>query len=55
MKTKNDNLENTAEVLKVMAHPIRLKIIKSLIDNGPSNVDHYKKNFIFHNQLFRLT
>lgn len=45
MKTKNDNLEDTAEVLKVMAHPIRLKIIKSLIDNGPSNVGSLQEKF----------
>jgi len=45
LKTKTDNLENTAEVLKVMAHPIRLKIIKSLIDNGPSNVGSLQEKF----------
>lgn len=45
MKTKTDNLENTAEVLKVMAHPIRLKIIKSLIDNGPYNVGSLQEKF----------
>lgn len=45
MKNKTDNLENTAEVLKVMAHPIRLKIIKTLIDNGPSNVGSLQEKF----------
>ena len=45
MKTKTDNLENTAEVLKVMAHPIRLKIIENLIDNGPANVGSMQEKF----------
>lgn len=45
MKNKIDNLEKTAEVLKVMAHPIRLKIIKNLIDNGPCNVGSIQEKF----------
>ncbi|CAG7589337.1 Transcriptional repressor PagR [Peptoniphilus tyrrelliae] len=45
MKNKIDNLEKTAEVLKVMAHPIRLKIIKNLIDNGPCNVGSLQEVF----------
>lgn len=45
MKNKIDNLEKTAEVLKVMAHPIRLKIIKNLLDNGPCNVGSLQEVF----------
>jgi DNA-binding transcriptional ArsR family regulator len=32
----NDN----AEVLKALAHPIRLCIVKNLLDNGECNVGH---------------
>ena len=45
MKKKTYKLEDTAEVLKVMAHPIRLKIIKNLIENGPSNVGSMQEKF----------
>ena len=45
MKSKIENLEKTAEILKVMAHPIRLQIIKNLIDNGPSNVSSLQEKF----------
>ena len=45
MKKKIDKLENTAELLKVMAHPIRLKIIENLIDNGPANVGSMQEKF----------
>lgn len=45
MRKEIDNLEKTAEVLKVMAHPIRLKIIKNLIDNGPCNVGSLQEKF----------
>lgn len=38
MKEDMESLEKIAEVLKVMAHPVRLKIIKNLIETGPSNV-----------------
>ena len=31
---------NIAEILKVLAHPIRLCIVKSLLDNGECNVSH---------------
>ena len=35
------NQYNTiSEILKVLAHPIRLCIVKGLIDNGVSNVSH---------------
>ncbi|MDC2863408.1 metalloregulator ArsR/SmtB family transcription factor [Bacillus sp. JJ864] len=30
--------ENNAELLKVLAHPVRLCIVKGLIERGPSNV-----------------
>ena len=45
MKKKINNLENTAEILKVMAHPVRLNIIKNLIENGPSNVGTLQEKF----------
>ena len=45
MKKKIDKLENTAELLKVMAHPIRLKILENLIDNGPANVGSMQEKF----------
>lgn len=45
MKKKTYKLEDTAEILKVMAHPIRLKIIKNLIENGPSNVGSMQEKF----------
>ena len=30
--------ESNAELLKVLAHPVRLCIVKGLIERGPSNV-----------------
>jgi len=30
--------EENAEILKALAHPVRLCIVKGLIDNGPKNV-----------------
>ncbi|MDO5715845.1 MAG: metalloregulator ArsR/SmtB family transcription factor [Tissierellia bacterium] len=40
-----DELENISEILKVMAHPIRLCIVKGLIDNGPCNVSNMQECF----------
>ena len=31
---------DVAEILKVLAHPVRLCIVKNLIDNGECNVCH---------------
>ncbi len=31
-------LEDAAEILKVLAHPVRLCIVKGLLENGPQNV-----------------
>ncbi|WP_343221674.1 metalloregulator ArsR/SmtB family transcription factor [Peptoniphilus ovalis] len=45
MKDKTLDLDKTAEVLKVMAHPVRLNIIKNLIDNGPCNVGSMQEKF----------
>ena len=45
MKKNFDKLEDTAELLKVMAHPIRLRIVKNLIDNGPANVGSMQEKF----------
>lgn len=33
-------LEEAAELLKVLAHPVRLCIVKGLLENGPQNVTH---------------
>jgi DNA-binding transcriptional ArsR family regulator len=30
----------TAEMLKVLAHPVRICIVKGLLDNGECNVSH---------------
>ena len=40
MKEKETEYEEIAELLKVMAHPVRLCIIKGLIDKGECNVTH---------------
>ena len=45
MKKKIDKFENTTELLKAMAHPIRLKILKNLIDNGPTKVGSMQEIF----------
>jgi len=33
-------LSDTAELLKVLAHPVRLCIVKGLLENGGCNVSH---------------
>ncbi len=33
-------LSETAELLKVLAHPVRLCIVKGLLENGGCNVSH---------------
>lgn len=45
MKKKIDKFENTTELLKAMAHPVRLKILKNLIDNGPIKVGSMQAMF----------
>lgn len=45
MKEDMESLEKIAEVLKVMAHPVRLKIIKNLMETGPSNVGKMQEKF----------
>ncbi|MFL0198890.1 ArsR/SmtB family transcription factor, partial [Clostridium sp. WILCCON 0269] len=38
---KNFNKYNEiAEILKVLAHPVRICIVKGLLDNGECNVSH---------------
>ena len=37
-KTKLEVFEKKAEILKAIAHPTRLRILKGLIEDGPSNV-----------------
>ncbi|MFA6619292.1 MAG: metalloregulator ArsR/SmtB family transcription factor [Candidatus Neomarinimicrobiota bacterium] len=40
--SKNDYnfLQRKAEILKAIAHPIRLAILRGLIKNGPTNVNN---------------
>jgi len=45
LKKKIDKFENTTELLKAMAHPVRLKILKNLIDNGPTKVGSMQEIF----------
>ena len=40
MDTDYMRYSDIAEVLKVLAHPIRLCIVKSLLENGECNVGH---------------
>ncbi|AGK95693.1 ArsR/SmtB family transcription factor [Clostridium pasteurianum] len=40
MNTNSNDFNETAEMLKVLAHPIRLCIVKGLIENGGCNVSH---------------
>lgn len=38
LKTKSEELTEYAVLLKAIAHPVRLCIVKGLIENGPHNV-----------------
>lgn len=38
IKTKSEDLIEYADLLKAIAHPVRLCIVKGLIENGPHNV-----------------
>lgn len=38
IKTSKEELTEYSEVLKALAHPVRLCIVKGLIENGPHNV-----------------
>lgn len=40
MEKANKQYEENAELLKVMAHPIRLCIIRGLLEKGKCNVTH---------------
>ncbi|MFT8315176.1 MAG: metalloregulator ArsR/SmtB family transcription factor [Clostridium sp.] len=40
MNTTSNDFNETAEMLKVLAHPMRLCIVKGLIENGGCNVSH---------------
>ena len=40
MEMNYKELEEMAELLKVLAHPVRLCIAKGLIENGRCNVSH---------------
>ncbi len=40
MDTDYMRYNEIAEILKVLAHPIRLCIVKNLLDQGQSNVGH---------------
>jgi len=43
MKLKNDLYERKAELLKALAHPVRLCIVKNLIQNGGCNVSYMEE------------
>lgn len=38
IKTTKEELIEYADILKALAHPVRLCIVKGLIENGPHNV-----------------
>ncbi|KOS26429.1 ArsR family transcriptional regulator [Bacillus anthracis] len=38
MKEQKEMFEEISEVLKVLAHPVRLSIVKRIIAKGPTNV-----------------
>ncbi|WAW15107.1 ArsR/SmtB family transcription factor [Peptostreptococcus equinus] len=38
IKTTKEELIKYADILKALAHPVRLCIVKGLIENGPHNV-----------------
>ena len=38
IKTRSEELTEYADLLKAIAHPVRLCIVKGLIENGPHNV-----------------
>lgn len=40
MEMDYTKLNDTAELLKVIAHPVRLCIVKGLLENGSCNVSH---------------
>lgn len=40
---KPNTLEDKAELLKALAHPARLCIVKGLLDNGKSNVTYMQQ------------
>ncbi len=43
MDTDYSKYTETAELLKVLAHPVRLCIVKGLIENGGCNVSHMQE------------
>ena len=40
MNINSSDFNETAEMLKILAHPVRLCIVKGLIENGGCNVSH---------------
>lgn len=40
MEKDFNKYNETAELLKVLAHPVRICIVKGLLDNGECNVSH---------------
>lgn len=40
MEKDYENYNEIAEILKVLAHPVRLCIVKGLLENGGCNVSH---------------
>ncbi|WP_026882581.1 ArsR/SmtB family transcription factor [Clostridium akagii] len=43
MDTNYSKYTETAELLKVLAHPVRLCIVNGLIENGGCNVSHMQE------------
>lgn len=43
MNTDLSKFDDAAEILKILAHPIRLCIVRGLIDNGGCNVSHMQE------------
>lgn len=40
MDSNNEKFNEMAEIMKVLAHPVRLCIVKGLLENGGCNVSH---------------
>ena len=45
MMQKIRKYENSAEVLRILAHPVRLGLIETMITNGPTNVTAMYEEF----------
>ncbi len=45
MLQKIRKYENSAEILRILAHPVRLGLIETMITNGPTNVTSMYEEF----------